>query len=234
MTEPVIGVVGGSGGVGASTFAAAVAAAAGRAVLVDIDVAGGGIDVLLGIEDVAGARWSGLRVGRGHLDPDLLADGLPRWGSVSVLAADNAPPVDAVGQVLHAAAALGPVVVDLGRAESALRTAAVERCALVLVIAVADVPGLIAARAATAGLCGAPTGLVVRGGSVSPAESAARTGIPLVGTMPVLPVSRDPGFDPRRPPRALARVASGVLEAMATLRDTADRERLPAVIGALT
>jgi len=70
----VLGVVGGSGGVGASTFAAVLAAVTGRAMLVDLDVVGGGIDVLLGIEDVAGARWSGLRVGGGRLDPALLAN----------------------------------------------------------------------------------------------------------------------------------------------------------------
>ena len=71
----MFGVVGGSGGVGASTFAAVLAAVTARAMLVDIDVVGGGIDVLLGIEDVPGARWSGLRVGGGRLDPGSLADG---------------------------------------------------------------------------------------------------------------------------------------------------------------
>jgi hypothetical protein len=169
MTGPVLGVVGGSGGVGASTFAAVLAAVAGRATLVDVDESGGGIDVLLGIEQVTGARWSGLRVGGGRLDPALLSDGLPRWGPVSVLAADTEPAAAAAAQVLDAAATLGPVVVDLARSPSPLRDTAVQRCALVLLFALADVRGLSAARAVAGGLSGAPTGLVVRRGSVSPA-----------------------------------------------------------------
>ena len=69
---PVIGVVGGCGGAGASTFACVLAATAATgwpAVLVDLDPVAGGIDVLLGIEAVPGARWSGLRLGGGRLDP---------------------------------------------------------------------------------------------------------------------------------------------------------------------
>ena len=66
-TIPVLAVVGGSGGVGASTFAAALATAAAPATLIDLDPVSGGIDVLLGIEDVPGARWSGLRLEGGRL-----------------------------------------------------------------------------------------------------------------------------------------------------------------------
>src|SRR5690349_916184 len=62
----VLGVVGGSGGVGASSFAAVLAATAGRSLLVDLDVAGGGLDVVLGIEAEAGARWSGLHLAGGR------------------------------------------------------------------------------------------------------------------------------------------------------------------------
>jgi hypothetical protein len=214
MTEPVLGVVGGSGGVGASTFAAVLAAVAGRATLVDIDGSGGGIDVLLGIEHVAGARWSGLRVGGGRLDPALLRDGLPRWGPVSVLAADTEPAAAAAAQVLDAAATLGPVVVDLARTPSALREAAVGRCALVLLFAVADVRGLSAARAVAGGLAGAPTGLVVRRGGVPAAEAARLTDTPLVAAVTAAAGLREPGLDARRPPRALARVAAGVLDAV--------------------
>jgi hypothetical protein len=210
---PVLGVVGGSGGVGASTFAAVLAAVTGRAMLVDLDVVGGGIDVLLGIEDVPGARWSGLRVGGGRLDPGLLADGLPRWGQVPVLAADVAPDsAEAVVQVLAAATSLGTVVVDLGRGPTALRAAAVTRCALVVLFAAAQVRGLIAARAVAASLSAAPTGLVLRRGSVAPKQAAPMTATALIGVVPALPASRDRVIDARRPPRALARTAAGVLD----------------------
>ena len=218
VAGPVLGVVGGSGGVGASTFAAVLAAVTGRAMLVDLDVVGGGIDVLLGIEDVAGARWSGLRVGGGRLDPALLSDGLPRWGSVPVLAADTPPSSPgAVAQVIDAAAALGPVVVDLGRGASSQRDAALHRCTLVVLFAVAEVRGLIAARAVAASLPDPPTGLVLRRGSVSPGEAAALTDAPLIGVVPSLAASRFRVIDARRPPRALARVAAGVLDGVATV-----------------
>jgi len=209
-------VVGGSGGVGASTFAAVLAAVSTRAILVDLDVVGGGIDVLLGIEDVPGARWSGLRVGGGRLDPALLTEGLPRWGSVPVLAADAAPAsADAAAQVLDAAVALGPVIVDLGRGASAQRDAAASRCVLVVLIAVAEVRGLIAARATAAGLPDPPRGLVLRRGSVSPGEAAALIDMPLIGVVASVPAARtERVIDARRPPRALARVAAGVLDAV--------------------
>ena len=55
---PVICVVGGSGGVGASTLAAALAFVAARqaarSVLVDTDRLGGGLDLLIGAERVDG------------------------------------------------------------------------------------------------------------------------------------------------------------------------------------
>ena len=60
---PVVGVVGGSGGAGASTFAAVVALGASElssrpVLLIDLDPIGGGLDVLLGLDSTAGARWS--------------------------------------------------------------------------------------------------------------------------------------------------------------------------------
>ena len=65
---PVLAVVGGRGGAGASVFAAAVAVAAvrdgERALLVDCDPLGGGLDLLLAAEDVAGLRWADISVGR--------------------------------------------------------------------------------------------------------------------------------------------------------------------------
>src|SRR3954469_13289994 len=107
----VVGVTGGSGGVGASTFAAVLAMVARPAVLVDLDPVGGGADVLLGIEAHPGARWSGVRLDGGRLEPTLLADGLPRWRDVAVLAADSGEPSPGAAlQVVDAARRLGTVV----------------------------------------------------------------------------------------------------------------------------
>lgn len=229
-TGPVIGVVGGSGGVGASTFAAVLAVVAGPSLLVDLDCAGGGIDVVLGIEQVPGARWSGLRVAGGNLDPGSLAAGLPRAGICSVLAAD-VPSLDpdAVLQVVGAAERAGPVVVDLPRAAVPERAAALVCCDLVVVLARTDVSGLVAAHATVSALPELPLGVVVRHGEVAAAEAADLVGAPLLGELPALG-SAMLTVDAGKPPRHLARVAAGVL--VGVCGPTRDRSRVrPAASG---
>lgn len=215
MDNVVVGVVGGSGGVGASSFAAVLAAVAGSSVLIDLDVMGGGIDVTLGIEAAPGARWSGLHVAGGRLDPGDLVGGLPHWGSVAVLAAD-VPSVDAeaVSQVLAVAARAAPVVIDLPRAALAERAAALLRCDLVVVLARADVDGVVAAHAVAAALPEVPTGLVARRGEVNADDAAVLVGCPLLGELPALSGARFE-LQPRRLPRVAARVAAGVLRGLA-------------------
>ncbi|MFN2560734.1 MAG: pilus assembly protein FlpE [Jatrophihabitans sp.] len=213
----VLAVVGGSGGVGASSFAAVLAAVIGPSVLVDLDVAGGGIDVALGIETVPGARWSGLHVAGGHLDPAALVDGLPRWGPVAVLAADVAVlDPEAVLQVVAAARAVGPVVLDLPRSGGAERAAAFLHSDLVVLLARGDVRGLVAANAVAAALPELPAGVVVRRGEVDAGQAAQIVGCPLLGALPALrssPFELDPG----RLPRAAARVATGLLRGTAPI-----------------
>jgi hypothetical protein len=207
----VLGVVGGSGGVGASSFAAVLAAMRRDAVLIDLDVIGGGLDVTLGVESAPGARWSGLRVAGGRLDPGALVEGLPRWGPVPVLGADVAQlDPSAVMQVLDAASSVGLVVLDLPRASCAERAAALLHCDLVVVLGRADVEGLVAAHAQVAVLPELPIGLVVRRGEVSADDAATLVGCPLLGELPALGGSRLE-LRPDRLPRAIARVAAGVL-----------------------
>jgi len=213
----VLGVVGGSGGVGASVFAAVLASAlasvAGESLLVDVDVAGGGVDVLLGIEAVDGARWSDLHLAGGRLDPSELVGGLPRWGPCAVLAADAPMAAGAVGQVVEVAAAAGvPVVLDLPRTECPERAAALERCDLVVVLARADAPGLVAAHAVVAALPELPVGVVVRRGPrdrVAVDEAARLVRARLLGRLP----ATGPAFEleAARLPRAHRVVADGVL-----------------------
>ena len=83
---PVIGVSSGCGGAGASVFAAVLAACADPpALLLDADPTGGGLDVLLGCEQLPGPRWPDLRLRGGTLDPAGLLAALPRWGPVAFL-----------------------------------------------------------------------------------------------------------------------------------------------------
>jgi hypothetical protein len=217
---PVIGVVGGSGGVGSTTFAAvlaAVSATTGPAVLVDLDPLGGGIDVLLGAEHIPGPRWSGLRVAGGRLDPQLLADALPRWGPVSFLAADVVPDAVAVTQVVGVARQLGPVVLDLCRFPTPHRAAGIYCCDLVVLVCGANVLAVNAARSVTSGLVHRSIGAVVRTrrGGTSPERVAAFVGGALIGSAPAWSrPAEDKPLAAGALPRALRLLAGGVLDAL--------------------
>src|SRR5690606_15920045 len=80
------------GGRGTSALAAVLARLAvdaGRTTaLVDGDPAGGGLDILLGVEHDAGPRWSDLLTERGGFPPDRLMAALPAWHGVRVLSGD--------------------------------------------------------------------------------------------------------------------------------------------------
>ncbi|OFE18786.1 hypothetical protein BA895_00940 [Humibacillus sp. DSM 29435] len=90
----VIAFIPASGGVGASTLAAAVAvraAGAGReAVAVDLDHVAGRLDVVFGVEQQAGWRWDALAEVIGVVDGAALAQRLPCSEGVRVLAHDRA------------------------------------------------------------------------------------------------------------------------------------------------
>lgn len=90
----VTAVIGGTGGVGTSTFAINLAVTANRrglrTLVVDADAWGGGLDLVVGAEDVAGARWCDLRQVSGHLPAGHLDAALPRFGDVSVLSCSRA------------------------------------------------------------------------------------------------------------------------------------------------
>jgi hypothetical protein len=227
----VVGVLGCSGGIGSSTFAAVLACVAGAAMLVDLDASGGGIDVLLGVEDASGARWSGVRVGGGRLDPALLTSSVPRWGPCGVLAADvRAIPADALVEVVDAAQRAGPVVLDLPRGESAARDAGLSRCDLVVLVVRADIVGIAAAHAVAQSVPDVPCGVVARKGPVPCAEAARLLELPLLGVLPGLRAAPSPptalwsAASPtsrRRLPRATARVAAGVVDGLQVRRSAA-------------
>jgi MinD-like ATPase involved in chromosome partitioning or flagellar assembly len=221
-------VVGGSGGVGASTFAAVLAATAAGlrdSVLVDLDATSGGIDVLLGVEDVPGPRWSGLRLGGGQLAPDALAEGLPRWSAVAFLAADTLPAPSAVTQLLEIGRRVGPVVVDLGRWSTPARQAALGCCDLVVLVTRADVAAITAARALVKSVQSVQSvaqramGAVVRStrGAGRPERIASLLGVPLIGVLPPITRSVDEPLAADALPRTSVRVARGILDATATL-----------------
>jgi len=120
----VIGVVGGSGGVGASVLTAAIAVRAAQAGLrpacLDGDRLGGGLDVTLGVEQEPGVRWPDLAAARGRIDGPELLRRLPLVDGVCVLSFDRARDAvlsaEIVSEVLVALGhASDLVVVDLPR-----------------------------------------------------------------------------------------------------------------------
>ena len=166
----VIGVLGGRGGAGASTFAAALAARFARrtaTVLVDLDRCGAGIDVLLGLEDCDGVRWPDLTSARGDVDGAQVLALLPRWGPCAVLSADRRrpsfPEPGVVADVLHALAGVcGVVVLDLERAGVVTGESVAAACDTIVVLAPRDlrtVAGVLAMRERLTGH-GALVGLV--------------------------------------------------------------------------
>lgn len=123
-----VSVVGGSGGVGASTFAVALGlAGAGRglaAVVLDADPTGSGVDLVLGSERDSGLRWPDLAAVDGTLAGESLSDVLPRRHGVATIAwpgdAAQVQAPAAAGAVWSAATrAFDLVVADVPRPDSA-------------------------------------------------------------------------------------------------------------------
>lgn len=123
----VISVIGGNGGAGASTFAvnlAAIAITQGmRSVVIDLDQFGGGIDLILGAEEIMGTRWPDIDPGAGRIAEDTLSAALPKVNGVSFLsqsrAASGEVAIEVIAAVVDAARrAFDLVVLDLPREQS--------------------------------------------------------------------------------------------------------------------
>ncbi|MGN6635255.1 MAG: septum site-determining protein Ssd [Oryzihumus sp.] len=228
----VIGVVGGSGGVGATVLAAALAtraAATGCTVAcVDGDVLGGGLDVTFGLEQEPGLRWPDLAGARGRVDGPELLHRLPATDGVAVLSFDRtrpgAPADEARAEVLRAlGSCVDLVVLALPRADAPFgQSLAALADALVLVSG--DGVQALAATSAAAVLLGHTHDqlwLCVRcaGHDDQVAESlAAAVDLPLVATLrhdPRLDADLLHGIPPGVRSRGpLARAAETVLAAL--------------------
>lgn len=143
-TPAVIAVVGASGGLGASTLAVAVArrlaAIDPQAVLVDLDLAGGGLDVTAGIEHLPGQRWPAFAGVQGALPVEPLIASLPHEQGCSILSAGGpgprAVPAAAVADVLSSlvTGGSGPVVLDVPARSPQLAAAAASAQLLVVLV----------------------------------------------------------------------------------------------------
>ncbi len=149
-----VGVVGGSGGAGATTFACALGQigagrnGAGRssALVVDLDPLGPGLDRVLGVELHDGIRWDALLETTGRLSARSLHDAVPRRDGLGILTWASGPAgtlqAFAVREALSAAQrGHDLVVVDLPRTVDALFAEVVARCDLLVVVTRPTVAG---------------------------------------------------------------------------------------------
>ncbi|SHE73022.1 septum site-determining protein Ssd [Streptoalloteichus hindustanus] len=232
----VLTVLGGRGGGGASVLASAVALAsarrAQRTLLVDCDPLGGGLDLVLGVEDTDGMRWpelalTGGRVAASSLHaalPTTVVDGTP----LTVLSCDRegaGPEPDAVATVVEAGRRAGETVVcDLPRHLPETALAALDRADLTILVVPAEVRACAAAGpvARMATERGAHLRLVVRGpapGGLAVRDVANTLDVPLLSAMrpePGLATALDRGRLPHRPRGPLARTAHKILSALDT------------------
>jgi len=220
----VLGVVGGSGGVGATTFAAALAAlGAGRGptVLLDTDPLGPGADRVLGFEDVPGVRWAELSAIAGRLGARALREALPRSGHLGLLGWDHggSPTLEpAVVREVLSAARRGHelVVVDLPRSLGESTEDLLTRCDLILVMVRATVTGIASASRLVPQFPDRErVRLVVRGRAADPEAVGRALDLPVLASVADqrgLSEAVDLGLGPVRSHRSpLARAAAQVL-----------------------
>jgi len=216
----VLGVLGGSGGVGATTLACALGQVApDPAVVVEVDPLGPGLDRMLGMEEAAGVRWSDLVSSRGRLNSRSLREALPRREGLGALTFGDAPHAPDPTLTREVVAALrrghGSVVIDLPRPDGGLWTEIAPRCEAVVVVVDGSVGGVASAGRVIARLPDpARVSAVVRRGAGDPVLVAAALGVPVVAEL--VPSRRvtesiDLGYGPVRSARdRIARLARTV------------------------
>ncbi len=225
----LVGVVGGSGGAGATTLACGlgqVAAGRGPTLVVDLDPLGPGCDRVLALDEVPGVRWDSLGTASGRLSGRSLREAVPRRDRLGVLGWASTPSTLDVGAVREALSAARRghdlVVVDLPRSGE-LVVETVARCVLVVLVVVPTVTGVAAASRWVAALPDrGRVGLLVRGRGADPRRVSALVGAPVLTTMADqrgLAEALDLGLGPVRSRRGPLAVAAR--ELLAALGPTA-------------
>lgn len=233
----MLAVAGGSGGVGASTLAVGLAWAAAeqghRVALVDLDAGGGGLDLMLGLEQHPGRRWPALLDADGFLGD--LHEQLPRLESLAVLSHARGPVAEigpaAVTAVLRSLRRTHDlVVVDAGARPAAAEPAAVRGCDGALLVCPPDLRGVAGAAQRMRGIdAQVPLALVVsrvRPGSHSGDAIGRTLGLPVVATLPAdkrVASAAEAGEPPGRAAGRVWRRACDAVLAGLQVKDADDR-----------
>lgn len=199
---PVVAVLAGRGGAGASVFATALAQEAAESLLIDGDPWGGGLDLVLGSETEPGIRWPDLSAAGGRLTYPALRDALPGRHGVRLLSGGRVPGPsfsDDIGgnairplplaAVIDAGSRAGVTVVcDVARQPTAAAETALAAADLVVLITTADVRSCAASAAIAPWVsAGNPNiGVLVRGpspGGLRSIDIARIVGLPVLASM---------------------------------------------------
>lgn len=193
-----VGVVGARGGGGASTLTAGLAVVAARegisTLLVDADPLGGGIDLVVGCEDVRGLRWPEVAVASGRVGSAALRSALPTIDGLPVLSCDRGAASVLEAETMRSILSAGQrgsrfIPVDLPRRLEGAAAEAASCCDVLLLVCPTDVRSIAGAARMVPALRDlmADVRLVVRHGS-GPAADADALGellaLPLLGTVP--------------------------------------------------
>ncbi|MEO3743716.1 septum site-determining protein Ssd [Plantactinospora sp. B5E13] len=193
----IVAVIGGRGGAGASVLAGGLAVTAARlglrTLLVDADPLGGGLDLVLGWEQVEGLRWPALTEADGRVDAPALVRALPGRGDLVMLSWDRGDPLALPTEAMAATMDAGRrgrdvVVVDLPRQLDDPAVIALQSADQAFILVPAELRATAAAArvAAVAGLHCPNLSVIVRGpapGRLKPREVARALDLPLVGTL---------------------------------------------------
>ncbi|WP_432833919.1 septum site-determining protein Ssd [Dactylosporangium sp. CA-092794] len=193
----IVAVVGGRGGAGATVLAAGLAITAGRiglrSLLVDADPLGGGVDLVLGWEDVSGLRWPALSATSGAVDPPALVNALPSRGAVAVLSCGGDAQVTLPHEAMATALDAGSrgrdlVVADLPRRLDEAAVLALQAADRVLLVVPAELRACAAAGRVAATLAPHTDAVQVVVRVPAPGRLRARhvarsLGLPVAGTL---------------------------------------------------
>jgi secretion/DNA translocation related CpaE-like protein len=196
----VLAVLGARGGAGASIFTVAVGLTAlkagDNALIIDCDPCGGGLDLVMGVETEAGARWPDMRLSAGRIAASALHQSLPtkRQGNARLTLLSGArkgesPAPDAVAAVIEAGRRAGEVVIcDVPRQLDPTAWSVIDRADLTVIVTPAELRAAMTAQQLATELTarGANSQLVLRvpgPGGLLPGEVVAAAGIPLLASM---------------------------------------------------
>lgn len=193
-----LGVIGASGGAGASTLAAAVAMAAAQrgvhTMLVDADPLAGGVELVLGCEDADGLRWPEVASTQGRVSSAALRSALPRAGDVAVLSWDRSEAAGVDAATMRSILSAGRrgsdlLIVDLPRRLDDAASAAATTCDVLVVVTTGNVRAAASAARLLARLRNQcpDIRLVVRSRTAADlsAETLSQTlQVPLLATVP--------------------------------------------------